>query len=364
MSFLFKRLLFRIDILLVLLYAKQKREKLQVEDLQVKGIVLTAPLTEEIEDVVHLIEDYLAPRGCNLIVLQVRYRYQFRRHPEVWGYDPLSKQDVKKLLAACKRSNIKLIPKMNLLGHQSGFPNTPTDGILHGHSEIVSDIRDGLLRAYPDLDEQRGTEAIYYARSLSVSNPATKVLVFELIDELMEVFEADAIHIGCDEAFHMGQCPLCKQKTRVALFADWVNAINAHVRERGGKVLMWGDRLLSSAETGYDKWESADDELSAVIDRISRDVLICDWHYKLRTGYPSVDLLGANGFSMLVCPWRDLAGAKAFLAYAKKHNSGHVRGFLLTTWCGSGDLARRLLYDEKGRWQHTEEIASTIDAIL
>ena len=81
-----------------------------------KGIVLTAPLTDEIDDVIKFIDEYLAPRGFNMVVLQTRYRYQFKNHPEVWGYDPLSYNDVKKLLAVCNKNNIKLVPKMNLIG--------------------------------------------------------------------------------------------------------------------------------------------------------------------------------------------------------------------------------------------------------
>ena len=78
-----------------------------------KGITLTAPLTEEVDDVIKFIDEYLAPRRFNMIILQVRYRYQFKKHPEVWGYDPLSYEDVKKLVSACKRNNIKLVPKIN-----------------------------------------------------------------------------------------------------------------------------------------------------------------------------------------------------------------------------------------------------------
>ena len=63
-----------------------------------KGIVLTAPLSHEVDDVVKFIDDYLAPNGCNLICLQIRYRYRFKLHPECMGYDPLSFDDVKKLV--------------------------------------------------------------------------------------------------------------------------------------------------------------------------------------------------------------------------------------------------------------------------
>jgi len=117
-----------------------------------KGVVLTAPLTEEVDNVVEYIDKYISPVGCNLIVMQIRYRYQFKRHPECMGYDPLSYADVKKLVAVCKKHGICLVPKMNILGHQSGLHNTPCDGILHGHWDIIPDFRDSLLRTYPDLD--------------------------------------------------------------------------------------------------------------------------------------------------------------------------------------------------------------------
>ena len=134
-----------------------------------KGIVLTAPLSHEVDDVVKFIDEYLALKGFNMIVMQVRYRYQFKKHPEVWGYDPLSFDDVKRILSICRKNNIRLVPKMNLIGHQSGFPNEPTDGILHGHNDVSSDIPDGLLRAYPHFDEQKNDSRRFTAKTNTAS---------------------------------------------------------------------------------------------------------------------------------------------------------------------------------------------------
>jgi len=253
-----------------------------------RGIVLTAPLSDEIDDVIKFIEEYLAPRGFNMIVMQVRYRYQFKHHPEVWGYDPLTFENVKRLLAVCRKNNIKLVPKMNLIGHQSGFPNEPTDGILHGHNEVLGDIPDGLLRAYPDFDEQCGTKEILYSRSICLSSRAAKTVVCELIDELMDAFEADMIHIGCDETFNIGLCTKCSKISNGELFANWINSINDYVKKRGGTVLMWGDRLFSTAETGYDRWEAADNGTESAIELLSRDIVICDWHYNKYEKYESI----------------------------------------------------------------------------
>ena len=326
-----------------------------------KGIVLTAPLSEGIDDVIKFIDEYLAPRGFNLIVMQVRYRYRFKRHPEAWGYDPLSLEDVKRLLDICRKNNIKLVPKMNLIGHQSGFPNEPTDGILHGHNQVLSDIPDALLRAYPNFDEQRGTNEILYSRSICLSSIAAKGVVCELIDELMDVFEADEIHIGCDEVFNAGLCPECSKKTRAELISSWINSLNDHVKRRGGKTLIWGDRLLSAKETGYNRWEASDDGSEGAINMLSKDITVCDWHYDKYEEYPSVDIFANKGFRIMVSPWRDKDNLEAFLNYAIKHDKGHINGVLMTTWCGSVDLARRLLYGERGKWLHTEQIADSID---
>lgn len=328
---------------------------------QTKGIVLTAPLSEEIDDVIKLIREYLAPRGFNLIVLQVRYRYQFKKHPEVWGYDPLSLEDVKRLLEACKSSGIKLVPKMNLIGHQSGFPNEPTDGILHGHNEALADIPDGLLRAYPSFDEQVSERKINYARSICLSSRPAKTVVCELIDELMDAFEADMIHLGCDEVFNAGLCPECAKKSRGELISGWINSLNEHIKKRGGRALIWGDRLISVKETGYNRWEASDDGSDSAIDMLSKDICVCDWHYDKYEKYPSVDIFANKGFKIMVSPWREKGNLEAFLDYAIKNDKGHINGALMTTWCGSGDLAKRLLYGEKGRWLHTEQIAATIE---
>ena len=329
-----------------------------------KGIVLTAPLTEEVDTVVKFIDEYLAKQKVNLIVMQVRYRYQFKRHPEVWGYDPLSKEDVKKLVAVCKKNGIKLVPKMNLHGHQSGVPNTPTDGILHGRDDIKPHMRDGLLRAYPDFDEHRDIKE-HTLRCICTQNGAAKMVVCELMDELMEVFESDTIHIGCDEVFRMAECPICTQIPKAKLFADWITALHDHVASRGGKIMMWGDRLLSSKETGYNNvFDASEEGTEDALNMIPKDIIICDWHYPVYEKYTSVDIFARAGFEIMVSPWFNQDAAKAFMNYAVEHDTGHIRGALMTTWCGSGDLARRIMYGEEGRWEHTNKIADAVEALF
>jgi len=319
-----------------------------------KGIVLTAPFSRDVDDTVRFIDEYLAKHGCNLLVLQVRYRYQFKRHPECQGYDPLSEADIKKIVAVCRKNNIKLVPKINAAGHQSGLPNTPDDSILHGHSVAMNEpiesaqmcIRDGLLRAYPDFDEQRGVDRVKYSRNICFSNPLVKIILFDLMDELLEVFEADTIHVGCDEVFNIGLCPECSKKTNDVLFGDWVNAIYDHVSAKGAKVMIWSDRFLNSEETGYDAYQASQNGTDKCIDNVPKDLLICDWHYEGSEEYKSVDVFAEHGFKMLLSPsFYSTEYVMQFINYAKAHDKGHIEGVLATTWCSSGELARFILDD-------------------
>lgn len=325
-----------------------------------KGIVLTAPLSKEVDDVVSYIDKYLAPHGCNMIIMQIRYRYRFQLHPECQGYDPLSKRDIEKLVTVCKKHNIRLIPKMNLFGHQSGLHNTPTDGILHGHGDEIPDFRDGLLRAYPELDEMPNDKAVVYSRSLCTTNPLTKMIVFDLMDELLEAFEADALHIGCDEVFHIGICPECSKHSNAELLADWVTALRNHLAEKGARLLMWGDRLLNARETGYGCYEAADNDTDSAINMIPKDILVCDWHYESQKSFPSVNIFAEAGLHMYICPMRVKQNAINFIEYAKRHDKGNIEGLIMTTWFGSGELARHMLLGEKPKWRHAEELAATI----
>lgn len=331
-----------------------------------KGILLTAPLRKDVDDVVRFIDEYLAPRGCNLVMLQVRYRYQFERHPECQGYDPLSKSDVKKLVEVCRRNGIRLVPKMNLFGHQSGTHNTPVDGTLHGHDPYLPtpDFRDGLLRAYPELDEQPHANAVGYSRSLCPTHPLVSWIVFDLMDELLEAFEADAIHIGMDEVFNIGLCPRCATIPRAKLFADWANALIEHAKAKGVEVFMWGDRLLNNDEFRYGAWESSDNATHDAIELIRKDITICDWHYENWPAFPSVEYFGKHGLRILVSVMKDLNNAKKFIEYAKAHDIGHVDGFLMTTWNSSGELARHILDGGPAIWKNTQALAQTIEYLF
>jgi hypothetical protein len=300
------------------------------------------------------IEKVLAPGGCNLIVMLVRYRYQFKTRPEcVNPNGPLSEADVKRIIAICRKHNIRIVPKMNLMGHQS---------------EKTKDSLDGLLRGHPDFCETPDMDEVFYCRSLCPKHSDIKPVVFDLMDELTGVFEADALHIGMDEVFDIGKCERCKDTPTYKLFAEWVNALADHNRKNGVGTFMWGDRLLNGMETGYGPWEGSGNFTEPAIKLLDKDITICDWHYEDMTKFPSVDIFAEAGFKMLISTFRYKAHAEQFVEYARVHDKGHIEGILATTWMYPDSFMRYMLTgghnaDVKNK-ESTEALSETLGWIF
>lgn len=280
------------------------------------ALCVFAPYPEEVDRFCNFIKKEIAPDGIDTIVVIMRYNYQFESHPECRGLQPLSLADVKKMLATCKECGIHLVPKMNLMGHQS----------IQGKKE-----NDGLLLGHPELDETPEIEETYYARSICPSHPDALPLVCDLMDEMVDAFEADTLHIGMDEIFDIGKCPRCRDKSTGELLAGWVTAIHDHLAARGVKTWMWGDRLLN-AEVVEHTWEGADNGTETALPLLPKDIVITDWHYEDRKEYPSAGIFADAGLQVYLCPFRSAENAAKFIEYSAAHDKGNILGVMETTW--------------------------------
>ena len=174
-----------------------------------------------------------------------------------------------------------------------------------------------------------------YCRSWCPINPEVNPVVFALIDELIDAFEADAFHVGMDEVFLIAsdQCPRCRGKDPAELFAKAVNDLHRHiVDEKKLTMLMWGDRLLDDREDALRQVGVSANGTAPAIDRIPKDIIQCDWHYELREHYPSVPFFQEKGFRVWPSSWNKPKAALAFLEDARRVNKGLVIGHMGTTW--------------------------------
>jgi hypothetical protein len=324
----------------------------------------------KVESAKRLIREGLAPLGFNVLVLEIDYSYPFQSHPEL-GTSGLSREQARELVAECRQHGIRLIPLMNCLGHQSWGPKPGA-----------------LLAKYAEFDE---TPAIghddkkIYCREWCPSHPDVHKIVFELMDELIDAFDADAFHVGMDEVFLIGDknCPRCKDKDVGDLFAQEVLQLHDHlVGAKGVEMLMWSDRLLDAKATGYGRWEASDTGSHRAIDRVPKDIIMCDWHYELpevyrRMGqpqpFPSVRFFQDQGFRVLPAPWRNPDSAVPLLRVARQDATDKMLGVLFTGWAADPDGLLAALTTEPqplklngnpSREETTRGIAATIRAGL
>src|SRR6478609_8634868 len=89
------------------------------QTIPIRGFCVAAPRAKNVDAFVKFIKEELATRSVNTLILRVDWNYQYESHPELRDSIALSKADVKKIVAVCKSNNIRLIPQINLLGHQS-----------------------------------------------------------------------------------------------------------------------------------------------------------------------------------------------------------------------------------------------------
>jgi len=286
----------------------------------------------------------LAKLGVNLIVAEIDYNYEYVGHPELRSENPVSKETVKRLVGLCRGYGIRLVPEFQSLGHQSWEGQTFP-----------------LLVKYPQFDESpgkypgnKGREPLgndFYCRSWCPQHPGLNPIIFALYDELIDVFEADALHVGMDEVFVIGDdaCPRCRGLAPARLFAKAVNDAYGHiVTARGKEMMMWGDRLIDGTETGYGMWEASKNETYPAIDLIPRDIIICDWHYERRYetmrryGFPSIRLFLDKGFRILPASFRDPRAVRSLIGASLESPSERMLGHLCTVWRGlrPGQVAR------------------------
>ena len=98
-------------------------EKPADKTLPVRGFCIPAPSGNRVDEFIKFIEEELAPRSVNALILRVDYGFQFTSRPEMADKNGLSKEQAQKIAAACKKHQIRIIPLVNLLGHQSWQSN-------------------------------------------------------------------------------------------------------------------------------------------------------------------------------------------------------------------------------------------------
>ncbi|MBK5277640.1 MAG: family 20 glycosylhydrolase [Bacteroidia bacterium] len=310
--------------------AQESSEKL----FPIKGFAIAAPKSKDVDRFVKFINEELATRGVNALLLRVDFNYQFESYPQLRDSAALSKADIKKMVDVCKKNNIKIIPQINLLGHQSWHSKTTNLLLKFPEFDETPHVKMPEKYSWPNSDG-------LYCKSYCPLHPGVHTVVFALVDEICDAFQAEAFHAGMDEVFYIGddKCPRCAGIDKAELFGGEVTRIRNHLAEKKRELWIWGDRLIDGKATGMGIWEASFNNTHRAIDMIPKDVVICDWHYE-RPDQTAV-YFAMKGFRVLTCPWRtpqvavlqteDMA---RFRKYATKEMKPRYHGMMQTVWSG------------------------------
>lgn len=264
----------------------------------------------------------LSKMGVNVLIVEVAYNFDFKSQPQLAGKDPITAKQARELADLCRANGIRPIPEINSLGHQSWRENTLA-----------------LLKHYPQIDEtpnkKYDREKNPGCKSWCTLHPDVTKIVFPMIDEVIDAFDADAFHVGMDEVFQIGDenCPRCKGKDPAELYAAEVKEFHEHlVKKRKVEMFMWGDRLLDGKAMKYGMWEGSTNGTWPAVDKIPKDIVVCDWHYEKMESYPSVPYLLEKGFRVWPSGWKDPAATEMLIDYAVAQNNPRMLGYLSTTW--------------------------------
>ncbi len=301
---------------------------IEVRDAGWRGVHLLAYDTDADLEALGRDVPTLAAEGVNVIILEVDYNFAFMSHPDLRrGDHPVTLEGARRFASLCRAHGVRVIPEFQSLGHQSW--ETETFPLLTRHPDL--DLTPG---AFP------GNKGLY-CREWDPLNPEVNRIVFDLMDEIVDAFEADALHVGMDEVFLLGSdlSPSTRGKDPAELFARVVNDLHRHlVDERHLQMLMWGDRLFDGKAYDWGEWESSLNGTAAAVDRIPKDIIICPWHYEKRDAYPSIPMFMGKGFRVLPTSWKNVEAALALVDYSEARGGPLLLGHLFSTWGRQPDL--------------------------
>ncbi len=221
----------------------------------IRGYRVYMPGRETFEDFKKMI-DFIVYYKYNKIILEVGGAMEYKRHPKInekwiefceecskysgrsediqasqqWAKDSihyengdgsyLTQDECRELRDYCLDRGIEIIPECPTLSHS-----------------------DYICLAYPELAERQNDP---YPDTYCPSNPQSYKVAFDILDEVIEVFEPKRINIGHDEFYSVGICDKCKGKSNSSIFAEDVRVISEYLASKGVETMMWGEKLLKA----------------------------------------------------------------------------------------------------------------------
>lgn len=269
-------------------------------------------------DAFYRMVDFLAEYKYNSIILEIGGAMEYKRHPEInerWAEfcrevhaysgraheiqhktypwpknsihcdnaegDILTQDECRALAAYCRSRGLDVIPECPTYSHC-----------------------DYLVMAHPEIREREGDG---YPDTYCANHPDTYKYVFDILEEVLDVFAPKMLNIGHDEMYTIGICPRCRKTPAYELYANDVKKLRDFLKERGVDTMMWGEKLLNArylpgsgapiGGAGHGKGEARVPALYPCRDLLPDDITFLHWYWRFNHNYDRV--FHDRGYRML-----------------------------------------------------------------
>jgi hexosaminidase len=130
---------------------------------------------------------------------------------------------------------------------------------------------DYMLNAHPEFREREGD---FHPDTYCPNKPGVYELLFDILDEVIDVFGCKMVHIGHDECYSLAVCPDCRDKAPEDIYADDVKKIQSYLRTRGIGIMMWADKPLHTAAV-----KEGEIPFHPYAEVLPRDAVMLHWYW-------------------------------------------------------------------------------------
>lgn len=243
---------------------------------------------------IDLVKNMIARYKFNHLVIECSM-LKWDSHPEIWLQEASTKKELAKVIQTAKDHMLEVIPLVQSLGHCRWLFN-------HGQNmDICEDPEHPWC--YNPLNE----------RSYKV--------IFDIMDEAIDLFRPSYMHIGHDEVRMVGRFPYSEAGKKMGfgkLFVLDTNWIAKFLRNHGIKTMMWADVVQEASFLPY-------------LQELDPDIWMVDWQYHPFRSYEGIDRLTKAGFPAIGSSWYNPNNIHTFAKYIYKQKG---KGLLQTTWTG------------------------------
>lgn len=217
--------------------------------------------------------DTLCYYKINMLQLYIEDAFAFEELSGIMSCEEvLTAAEIRELDDYCHERFIELVPSVSTFGHLYRLLQSKR----YAH---LCEFENYQPTQHPWIEKMQH-------HTIDPFQPESLTLVCSMIDQVIGLCRSESFNICCDETFDLCRGRNAGKDPGNAYF-DFVAAIIHHVKDRGKRVMMWGDIALHHPEK---------------LQKLPKDTILLNWNYAANPDNGAAKVFERSGLSQYVCP--------------------------------------------------------------